>query len=95
MDNSKEFSLMLNKAIECQPKDFKNFDKTKNVQDQLQEMVSFAEFNPTSETHYKVAQFAYYIKTIHLLSMEQLWLAFVMSEKFKKKWNGEKWQLSS
>lgn len=24
-------------------------------------------------------------------SMEQLWLAFVMHEKFNKKWNGEKW----
>jgi hypothetical protein len=24
-------------------------------------------------------------------SMEQLWLAFVMSEKFKKTWNGKEW----
>jgi hypothetical protein len=24
-------------------------------------------------------------------SMEQLWLAFVMKEKFNKTWNGEKW----
>jgi len=26
-----------------------------------------------------------------LYSMEQLWLAFVMKEKYKKIWNGEKW----
>jgi len=25
-------------------------------------------------------------------SMEQLWLAFVMHEKFKKKWNGKDWE---
>jgi hypothetical protein len=25
-------------------------------------------------------------------SMEQLWLAFVMKEKFGKVWNGEKWE---
>jgi hypothetical protein len=25
-------------------------------------------------------------------SMEQIWLAFVMHEKFNKKWNGEKWE---
>lgn len=27
----------------------------------------------------------------HLKSMEQLWLAFVMKEKFNKIWNGENW----
>ena len=27
-------------------------------------------------------------------SMEQLWLAFVMKEKYQKTWDGEKWQLS-
>jgi hypothetical protein len=27
----------------------------------------------------------------HLRSMEQLWLAFVMKEKFGKTWNGKKW----
>ena len=25
-------------------------------------------------------------------SMEQLWLAFVMKEKFNKTWDGEKWE---
>ncbi len=27
----------------------------------------------------------------YAFSMEQLWLAFVMSEKYNKKWDGEKW----
>lgn len=27
----------------------------------------------------------------HFTSMEQLWLAFVMKEKFNKKWNGTEW----
>ncbi len=27
-----------------------------------------------------------------ILSMEQLWLAFVMKEKFNKKWNGKVWE---
>ena len=26
-------------------------------------------------------------------SMEQLWLAFVMSEKYNKIWNGKEWDL--
>ena len=28
----------------------------------------------------------------NVFSMEQLWLAFVMKEKFNKTWNGEAWQ---
>ena len=39
MDNSKEFQMMLNKAIISEPLIFADFDRTKNVQDQLQEMV--------------------------------------------------------
>ncbi len=27
-------------------------------------------------------------------SMEQLWLAFVMKEKYNKIWNGEKWEIN-
>lgn len=27
------------------------------------------------------------------VSMEQLWLAFLMSEKYNKKWNNEKWEV--
>ena len=32
-----------------------------------------------------------YVLTRHLTSMEQLWLAFVMREKFNLTWNGDKW----
>ena len=28
---------------------------------------------------------------LHAVTMEQLWLAFVMKEKFNKTWNGDKW----
>ena len=28
-------------------------------------------------------------------SMEQLWLAFVMSEKYNKKWTGKEWRLNN
>ena len=31
----------------------------------------------------------------HFTSMEQLWLAFVMKEKYKKIWNGEDWNKES
>ena len=59
-------------------------------QDQLQEMIdwscwqlttSFAEF-----THLEAGQMP-----TRFTSMEQLWLAFVMKEKFNKAWDGEKW----
>ena len=62
-------------------------------QDQLQNMVE-GEF---WQLHYDMYHF---MQTIYMdnwnaaeifLSMEQLWLAFVMDDKFDKKWNGEKW----
>lgn len=30
---------------------------------------------------------------VHFTSMEQLWLAFVMKEKYSKIWNGEDWEI--
>jgi len=38
VDISKQFTGMLDRAIEAHPRDFEGFDRTKNVQDQLQEM---------------------------------------------------------
>lgn len=35
-----------------------------------------------------------YDKENQFTSMEQLWLAFVMKEKYKKTWDGENWQVS-
>lgn len=62
-------------------------------QDQLQEMLNYrypvnyaislgrwCEGLPTSKYN-----------QVNLYSMEQLWLAFVMKEKFNKIWNGEDW----
>jgi len=101
MDNSKEFQFMLDKAIESEPSDFKNFDRTRNLQDQLQEMIKhresttlaiwFADFCNINEY---LEGFDWDGKTKYLnqfISMEQLWLAFVMKEKFNKVWNGENW----
>ena len=66
-------------------------------QDQLQEMVSvpIGTFNDNFWTiledlrdwGHNYAEFQQWIP----LSMEQLWLAFVMNEKYNKVWNGEDW----
>ena len=92
MDNSKEFLSMLDNAIRQQPNGFKNFDRTKNVQDQLQEMMYDDIIN---KPHYLLNQFYqdWYSKEYNVFlnwSMEQLWLAFVMHEKYHKIWNPEK-----
>ena len=62
-------------------------------QDQLQAMIK--------DKYFQLGDMAYFfwswIKSniqveLGLSSMEQLWLAFVMSEKFEKIWDGGKWQ---
>lgn len=109
MDNSKEFQLMLDKAIESESLAFEGFDRTKNVQDQLQEMFdkltllalhsNFADFlypmdNLGTMPHPRAIKEAEreseYIN--QFTSMEQLWLAFVIKEKYNKTWDGEQWQ---
>ncbi|KKL78559.1 hypothetical protein LCGC14_2023620 [marine sediment metagenome] len=96
--------LMLETAMKAHP-EFANFDTTKNVQDQLQEMVlkrynerviaiSMPEQNQmvwsTESTfhHWKQDNWQY---TTQFVSMEQLWLSYVMWEKYQKKWNGSSW----
>ena len=69
-------------------------------QDQLQGMVERS-LSVKSNGNHMAVQFAYFISDhienhIHfgnvlLQSMEQLWLAFVMHEKYGKKWDGEDW----
>ena len=96
MDISNEFQLILDKAIESEPLGFTNFDRTKNVQDQLQEMVG-----GLYDLHYKFHEFLddwlgwelmkYDLTVDYFTSWEQLWLAFVMLEKHSKEWNGEDW----
>ena len=60
-------------------------------QDQLQEMVG-------SDWRYIFSKFMWWytdvdIRQLEIIgSMEQLWLAFVMKEKFNKIWDGNKWE---
>jgi len=63
-------------------------------QDQLQEMVETTETLPELIVQDKLAHFCMWVKYqchIPLTSMEQLWLAFVMKEKYNKTWDGEEW----
>ena len=97
MDNSKEFNLMLDKAIEAHPEGFERFDRTKNVQDQLQEMVGEASeiillellfcFVFDIDKHCWQTEY-----TKQFTSMEQLEFAFIMKEKYNKVWVDNNWE---
>jgi len=82
----------------------KNFPLVKTVwlprQDQLQEMVSeypahWVAFLNWSERDYPIkvydGQERQPLPFWHFQSMEQLWLAFVMKEKFGKLWDSDNW----
>ncbi len=62
-------------------------------QDQLQEMIK----DETRPVWYLVERFAIWCKSqrkdivLGFVSMEQLWLAFVMKEKYGKIWDGTDW----
>ena len=86
---------MIDKAI--QVADFKGFDRTKNVQEQLQAMAGDMvqhknwlywltegddPFYGTEKEHRGWEQFS---------SFEQIWLAIVMMEKYSKWWDGNEW----
>ena len=58
-------------------------------QDQLQEMFDLS--IPTLLTDFY--QWAIGKPRLYFNSMEQLWLAFVMKEKFNKVWNGNDWEV--
>jgi len=99
MDNSKEWEEMITSAIILCPVEFEGFDKTKNLQDQIQEMM-FNEQNSLEENHDEfihwlwggTMSYNYYPSEYsRFSSMEQLWLAFYMYEKHKKTWDKEKW----
>ena len=105
-DKSKEFSLMLGKVLEdCSSyKEFISFDFTKNVQDQLQKIVSsrltdkiamhrVGTFNHIIHRNdiWVNKHMSFYQYYYEFISMEQLWLAFVMKEKYSKQWNGKEW----
>lgn len=88
-----EFFNMLNKATIQHP-EFAIFDRTKNFQDQLQEMRSWDKRMTTREILETFSVFIGFERAKYydqFTSMEQLWLAFVMYELFNKVWNSEDW----
>lgn len=94
MDTSETFRVMLDSAIASEPEAFKGFDRTKNVQDQLQEMIVLFWIGLHNSGVLKwlslfSKEFGYDDK-----SMEQLWLAFLMKELHNKVWTGE-WSQST
>ena len=62
-------------------------------QDQLQEMVKETnQLLSDGEWAYRFGQWCFLqLPRIVFASMEQLWLAFVMKEKYNKVWSGEDW----
>jgi hypothetical protein len=91
MDDSSMFQGMLDKAIKAHPNDFEGFDRSKNVQDQLQEMVGAAETASVSLEHFYKWMSGNRDISYQLSSWEQLWLSYVMCKKYNKVWNGEEW----
>ena len=92
MDNSETFTAMLDNAIESEPEAFKGFDRTKNVQGQLQEMICDGPWpwqiiDPLHNWYNN--RYDDYPSSFQ--TMEQLWLAFVMKKKHQKAWNGSEW----
>ena len=61
-------------------------------QDQLQEMVPNFNIYGTTERFSQWVRKDAYCQDVKWLSMEQLWLAFVMHEKYGKKWDGKDWE---
>lgn len=73
-------------------------------QDQIQDMFKYEKpeylMNDFSEFIYSehnidsdcgIYHFIFNLNAKHFTSMEQLWLSFVMKEKYNKYWNGEDW----
>ncbi len=60
-------------------------------QDQLQEMVMGKVDGIPTLMLWVVTDFAKFCMHQKITSMEQLWLAFVMSEKYNKTWDGKQW----
>ena len=61
-------------------------------QDQLQEIIGNIGMNRLMSKAYKMfGSLEVSNPKLKEVSMEQLWLAFVMKEKYKKTWNGKDW----
>lgn len=92
MDTSEIYYEMCSKAF---PKDAKNGVAFK-TQDQLQEMIHDLKYSKRqfSGSHGLLRDFGYWVEeesNLPCASMEQLWLAFVMKEKYQKVWTGNDW----
>jgi hypothetical protein len=95
---------MLRKASLQHPEDFKNFDGSKNVQDQLLEIIkkhidkkaettSDFKTHPLNHLSYFCNWFSSKIpwdKVNQFTSPEQVFLAFIMKEQYRQVWDEEK-----
>ena len=68
------------------------YDKWLPTQEQLQEML-FQGFDEYEHWIRKLYDFILDLPLSELMSMNELWLAFVMKEKYDKTWTGEKWEV--
>ncbi len=74
--------------------------RTKNVQDQLQMMLSLH----WADTYFRLSDWLENLAALAgedyspgrlFYSWEQLWLAFVMKELYGKRWNGSDWEVDN
>lgn len=75
---------------------FKDFHIWLPRQDQLQEMIHDYKYKlgRFSGSHGLIRDFAFWVEEVSNLpcaSMEQLWLAFLMHDPYRKKWTREDW----
>ena len=64
-------------------------------QDELQDMIEkVVDYETTAILESKFHEFLVWLGEWDFTSMEQLWLAFVMFEKYKKVWDGKEWKKS-
>jgi len=87
------------KSVACVDYEYETRYKHSDVwlprQDELKEMIEPHEILDTEKSRIAslLSRFWYwYVNTANeFTSMEQLWLAFVMKEKYGKTWDGQKW----
>ena len=89
MDSSLVFTKMV-KGTEV----FAHLDKSKDIQSQLQGMVGGHSFEVIDKFHAFCMwdeQFEECREDLSPISMEQLWLCYVMKTLHSKMWNGNEW----
>ncbi len=87
----KTFLTMFNVARYQQWSEFEKFDITKNRQDRLQAMI-IDQWGEPQKVFNMLEEFYYWADATDgvrdFTSMEQLWMAFLMKEKYGRVWNG-------